>query len=413
MLRVDAAHRRRMFTLGTPDGYSSIVGADRTADRGFMPSPSGAGARAGLVDPVRRLARVFVPLALGAGVAYAVLGWLGGFRDAAALVATIDVGHLAAAVAAEACSFVLLGVMLRGLAGRPDDVKALAPIRLAFVVFGLGNCLPASPAEGVVLAHGALRRRRLARRHTFVVLGAGLAFCSAGLYLLAAVDALVVASLTGVRYADRWLFAVGGAGLLGTLAIGAWLSTRRVVAEGLAVLLGRLRRPLHPRPVDERRAQGTAWHDTLVHAVAARRTWTRLLACACLAWLCDALCLHWSLLGLGAAVGLPALLIAYSAGALASQIPGLPAGLGVVDAVTPTLLHLAGAPLREAVAAIVVYRIVATGLPALAGVVSLVSMRRSCTPLGPTMLVRTGGRAAKSAVGELGVGTARLRGWGR
>jgi hypothetical protein len=47
---------------------------------------------------------------------------------------------------------------------------------------------------------------------------------------------------------------------------------------------------------------------------------------------CDALCLRFSLLGLGARVGLAALLVAYTAGAIASQIPGLPAGVGMVGA---------------------------------------------------------------------------------
>jgi uncharacterized membrane protein YbhN (UPF0104 family) len=87
----------------------------------------------------------------------------------------------------------------------------------------------------------------------------------------------------------------------------------------------------------------------------------------------------------GAHISLSALLVAYTAGAISSQIPGLPAGFGMVETVTPFLLHLAGIAVPTAVGAVLVYRLVATVLPALAGAGALVSMG-----LGSELSSRTG-----------------------
>jgi uncharacterized membrane protein YbhN (UPF0104 family) len=115
----------------------------------------------------------------------------------------------------------------------------------------------------------------------------------------------------------------------------------------------------------------------MAQVAAGPRRWTAGLGCASCAWTCDALCLRFSLLGLGARVGLAALLVAYTAGAIASQIPGLPAGVGMVETVTPTLLHMAGVALPAALGAVLVYRVLATVLPAVAGLGALLSMSLS------------------------------------
>jgi uncharacterized protein (TIRG00374 family) len=94
-----------------------------------------------------------------------------------------------------------------------------------------------------------------------------------------------------------------------------------------------------------------------------------------LAWVADAACLHFALLAFGVRVSPAVLLFAYTAGTLTSMVPLLPAGLGVVETVTPAVLGLAGVPLVTALAAIVVYRAIGTLLPALAGGLALISMR--------------------------------------
>lgn len=323
---------------------------------------------------LRRAAKLAVPVVLIGAFVFGVASWGDAAADAWSLLGSIRPGWLAAALLAELACFVLLAIMLRCLAGTRRDVRRLAPLRLAFVVFGLGSSLPAAPAEGLVMAEQVLRRRRLGRRRSRVVLGAGLGLSDAGLYALAGVNALLVATVLHVHYGSRVLFALAGASLLIGLCLAGWLCSRRSVAEGLAVLLGRLRRPRHPLPVGERRRQGAAWHDALAQVAASPRRWLAGLGYASGAWICDALCLRFALLGLGVPVSFAALLVAYTAGAISSQIPGLPAGVGVVETVTPTLLHMAGVALPAALGAVLVYRLLATVFPAVAGLVALLSM---------------------------------------
>ena len=64
-------------------------------------------------------------------------------------------------------------------------------------------------------------------------------------------------------------------------------------------------------------------------------------------------------------VGLPALLITYTAGMAATSLPPLPGGLGVVDAALLLGLTAAGAPWKAALAAVVVYRLLSVGSVAL------------------------------------------------
>lgn len=322
----------------------------------------------------RWAAKILVPAAIVAGTIYAFAGWSDEFADTWALIGSIRPTWVGAAVAAEAVCFLMLGLMLRTLGGPRPNIRRLAPLRLALVLFGLGSSLPAAPAEGLVMAETALRRRRLARRRSLVVLGAGVGFSDAGLYTLAGVNALLVATVLQVHFGSRLLFAAAGGGLLLVLAGAGWLCSRRKFAEWIAVALGRLARPLHPNSTADRRARGGAWHDALAHVVSGPRAWGMLLAFAAIAWSADALCLRFSLLALGAHISLSALLVAYTAGAISSQIPGVPAGLGVVETVTPFFLHVAGVALPAALGAVVVYRLVATVLPALAGVGALFSM---------------------------------------
>jgi uncharacterized protein (TIRG00374 family) len=318
-----------------------------------------------------------LPAAIIGAFIFGVATWGDEAAEAWSLVGSIHPAWLAVALLAELGCFLLLAIMLRCLAGSQQDVRRLAPLRLAFIVFGLGSSLPAAPAEGMVMAELALRRRRLGRRRSRVVLGAGLGLSDAALYALAGVNALLVATVLHVHYGSRAMFALAGAALLIGLCLAGWLCSRRSFAEGLSVLLGRLRRPRHPRPVGERRRQGAAWHDALAQVAAGPRRWTAGLAYASCAWICDALCLRFSLLGLGARVSFAALLVAYTAGAISSQIPGLPAGVGIVETVTPTLLHMAGVALPAALAAVLVYRLLATVLPAVAGLGALLSMALS------------------------------------
>ena len=67
-------------------------------------------------------------------------------------------------------------------------------------------------------------------------------------------------------------------------------------------------------------------------------------------------------------------LLARTVGTVASWIPLLPSGLGVVEVAIPAILHRFGAPLDDALAATLVYRAAGTLLPALARGVAMLAL---------------------------------------
>jgi uncharacterized protein (TIRG00374 family) len=76
-------------------------------------------------------------------------------------------------------------------------------------------------------------------------------------------------------------------------------------------------------------------------------------------WLLDAACLALCCRAAGLeGVGVVHLLLAYTAGMAASSFPIVPAGLGVVDAALTVGLATGGATTGEAVAAVVLYRLI-------------------------------------------------------
>jgi len=60
---------------------------------------------------------------------------------------------------------------------------------------------------------------------------------------------------------------------------------------------------------------------------------------------------------------------------MASWVPLLPGGLGIVEAAIPAILHHFGAPLADALAATLVYRAAGTLLPAIAGAIAIPVLR--------------------------------------
>ena len=283
---------------------------------------------------------------------------------------------VAAALVCELLSFVCLGVHLALLAGPAPNIQRLAPFRLAWVLFGLGSVLPAAPAEGLVMAGSALRHRRLARRRRLVVLGVSQFFATASLYALAAVAALIVVTVADDGpFPHSWMLVVGGGTTLALLVLTGLLASRPRFAEVVALAGGRVHHPRSCAPASERRARGRAWHDAVMHVLSDPVTAASVGLSALVAWSLDGMCLFFALRAVGVHVSVDVLLLAYTAGAAASLIPFLPAGLGVVETVTPALLHLYGVGWEGALAGLLVYRAIGTLLPALIGTGSLVSLR--------------------------------------
>jgi putative heme transporter len=341
-----------------------------------IPPPLGEVDGCGRPDSrLRRMLRTVVPLAIAAAVLVTGISFAGGIGDAFRAVEAMDPGWLAVALVMEVVSYGWLGLHLRWLAGPADNAERAAPLRTALVIFGLGSVLPAAPVEGLTIASAALKKRRLDRRRIALLLGFSQWFSTRGLFALAALDAVIASAVSDVPGPYRGSVFAGGLVTMAALAATTWLSTKRRFAEWLWLAMGRLRHVRHPEPATERRARGAAWHAAAMHVAGRSRDRVVLMGTTVAAWAADGLCLHFALVAAGAHASIDVLLLAYTAGAMASTVPLLPAGLGVVEAVTPIVLHHYGIPIDTALAAVLAYRFLGTLMPALAGALALVGLQ--------------------------------------
>ena len=99
-----------------------------------------------------------------------------------------------------------------------------------------------------------------------------------------------------------------------------------------------------------------------------------LLGLSLATWLADALCLQLAMRAAGVSVPFPVLLLAYTVGVLATLVPLLPGGLGLVEAAIPLVLASFGVPVAAALAGTLAYRAIGTVLPAGAGALAVPGM---------------------------------------
>jgi hypothetical protein len=208
-----------------------------------------------------------------------------------------------------------------------------------------------------------------------LLLGFAQWFSVRGILALAAVDTLVAVSLGHVPPSYTPLALAGAIATLVALMAMSWLAMRRRFAEVVALATLRIRHWRDTPHARVRRARGAAWHAEAMDVVGGR--WDRfvLFVTSMAAWTFDGLCLYCALRATGADIGLDVLLLAYTLGIIASMVPLLPAGIGVVETVTPLVLHAYGVPLPMAVAAVLGFRVLGTVLPALAGTLALAGLR--------------------------------------
>jgi putative heme transporter len=329
----------------------------------------------------RRLLRFAFAIALAASALIAAVTMLGGFGGAWDAAEDLDARWLVAAVACETVAYAFLALHVRWVVrDRPHSSRA-APVRTALVLFGLGSVLPAAPLEGFALAGAALRRRRLDRRRMALLFGFTQWFSVRGLLALAALDVIAALALSHVPVAYEAPAALGAAFTLLFLALTSWLSTRRWCAEAVASMLLRVRHWRNCPDIEIRRAAGAAWHADAMRVAGRGRDRRVLLGTTVLAWTAEGLCLYCALRATGAHVGVDVLLLAYTVGIITSMVPLLPAGVGVVETVTPLILHVYGVPLATALAAVLTFRLIANVLPAIAGTIALAGLRVGAPPV--------------------------------
>jgi len=351
------------------------------------PSPPAAVDAARSAVPTRRWMKWTVGAAIGAGVVYTVVFSASSFADAVGSLAETRFGWAAVGVACEAASFLLLGLLVHRLLGAEAGVSRRATVGVGLVLTGLGNVLPGAPAEGLALASGELHRRGVHTRRVRLALAFSEWYTTRAAFALVAINAVVIAAIVqfrvGAGLARLGFFGLAGVGVLGVLALTAWLASRRETAEWIAVTLGRLRfwKPAPPR--DVLRAAGAAWWSDAQEVLGNRRNRMAVVLVAAASIACDALCFGFALWAVGVHPHPGELLLVYGAAMIASLVPLLPDGLGTVETVVPLLLHHGGTPLAVGLAAVLVYRAIATVLPAAAGALSLGRLRLSTVRVSP------------------------------
>lgn len=344
---------------------------------------------AGPAVPARRWMKWALGAAIGVAIVYTVVFSASGFADAVSSLAAARLGWAVVGVACESASFLLLGLLVHRLVGAEAGVSRRTTVGVGLVLSGLGNVLPAAPAEGLALASAELHRRGVHTRRVRLALAFSEWYTTRAAFALVALNAVVIAAIVQFRVggglARPWLFGLPAAGVLAVLALTAWLASRRESAEWVAVVAGRLRFWKPAPPKDDLRAAGATWWSDAQQVLGNRRNRMAVVLVASASIACDALCFGFALWAVGIHLRPSQFLLVYGAAMVASLVPLLPDGLGTVESVVPLLLHHGGTPFAAGLAAVLVYRATGTVLPAAAGALSLVRLRLSTVkvPLPP------------------------------
>jgi uncharacterized protein (TIRG00374 family) len=315
-----------------------------------------------------------IGLVVGAVVVSLVVA-VAGFRDALDVMTHMDAAWIVLALSASAMRVLLYGIQLTVIGRRSGSLRLVTGIELALVVYGLGAITPVSPAEGLTMASRELRRRGRSAHEARIALATSEWFTQRAFYAVAAADLIVVVLLGRLTFDESWPLFVAAvvvlAGLLGTAA----LAYRPASAEWAALVMAAIRlRRWETR--HEARQAGAAWHADAMAVVGPPSRRLRLAAMGAIAVMADAAALWAACRAAGVEIAPDLALLAAAVGTMASWVPVLPSGLGVVEATIPAVLHRFGADLDAALAATIAYRTVAVLVPALFGGLAMAGLRR-------------------------------------
>ncbi len=303
-----------------------------------------------------RWLRRLLELAVMGGAAYALWHELTRFHNASGLFSHLRWPWLVAAAAAEAASMVAFARLQRWLlrAGGVDlDLGSM--VEITFAGNALSVSLPGGAAWSAAWAYEQLRRRGADRTLAVWVLLVAGALSSYALFLLLVTGVWWAGDqgpakdfrLPGLALACIPLAALA-LGLLArrsravrhqVVAVASWGERRLpggpAAGRGLRSLAGRLR-AVQPRPLD----------------------WMGTFGLALLNWVYDAGCLVLSMITLGIPVPWRGLLVAYGLAQVGASLPITPGGIGVVEGSLSFALIAYGVGGKQAVAAVLLYRII-------------------------------------------------------
>ncbi len=328
---------------------------------------------AGRKHPIIKLV---IGVAAGGAAVWLVVSAAGGIGDAFDAIRRMRGGFVALAVGIAAARLGLYGLQLTWLGRRSGQLGVATAFGLASVVYGFGAATPAAPAEGLALASHELRRRGRTKRQSRLTVGLSEWFAQRTFYAVAAIDLIVAVALGHLTWADSWPLVVAAVMVIVVLGATAVLARRPTSAERVAVALGaiRLHRPQSSETEARRQAAG-AWHAEAVAMVGSPRNRVRLAVVSALAVVADGATLWATCHAAGFHLHPELAILAATVGTMASWVPLLPSGLGLVEAAVPALLARFGVPLPEAFAATIVYRAAGTLLPVFIGALAIAALR--------------------------------------
>jgi putative heme transporter len=334
----------------------------RSAQSGEPPASSAAG-RAPTRHLLRHgwvgIAQVAAIAAIAAAAAAAIYAERSTIAEGISALRHIRVGWLIAGIVAESLSMVALAQLERGLL---RGIGARHTLRSVLATAYSSNAISVTvPIVGSGIATGYayrdFRRAGAAPEHISMALTVAGVFSSVAFAVVAAVGALV----TGNPAAAAMALA-GSAALVAAVAALAvalrfprarsWLIDR--VTAALRVSKRVIRRP---------RGEPGPLVTSAVGRVGALRlgyvTSGQALGWALVNWIADVACLVCAIKAVREPVPWASILIIWSAGIGAASFSPVPAGLGIVDIVLIAALATAGLHGTKAVAAVLVYRLIA------------------------------------------------------
>ena len=202
---------------------------------------------------------------------------------------------------------------------------------------------------------------------TLIVVGSGAATGNTTATVLTVGTALLAAAAAGALL--RLLRNPGARSHLERTAAGVMTRARRVTRR--------------PAPTGTADSVGSFLRRITQHRLGRRDT-AAVGGLALLNWVADVLCLAAAITAVGAAVPWTGLALAYVAGTGVAGLRLTPGGLGVVEAAMATGLITVGLGVPEAIAAVLLYRLVAFWLVLVAGWVAFLVARRADGPRGST-----------------------------
>jgi uncharacterized protein (TIRG00374 family) len=321
------------------------------------------------------IAKVAIGLVVGAAAIWFIVSSAGGVSDALDAVGRMRAGFVVLAVGFAVIRLVLFGLQLLWLGRRTGPLSLLTAMGLSLVVYGFGAVTPAAPAEGMAIASRELRHRGRTKRQARLTVGFSEWFSQRTFYAVAALDLILVITLGHLGFADSWPFIIVAVVVIIAIAGTAFAARRPASAEWIARLLAAIHIGRQQSAAEARRQAADDWHAEAMAVVGSPRNRVRLALISAAAVLADAMTLWATCHAAGFHIHPELALLARTVGTIASWIPLLPGGLGVVEVAVPAILHRFGAPFDDALAATLVYRAAGTLLPAVVGGFAMLALR--------------------------------------